>query len=233
MAASDGNEHNGRRQRQKEKFLKNSFDVFEQHEVLEMLLYYAIPRRDTNPLAHRLLNRYITFGGVCDAPCDELERDFGLSKNAVVLLKMQPQLARIYTESKQRNDNTIEEETIGAQFQSMFIGRNSEAVAMILGNARGEIIFSDIIAKGSINSTEMPVRKMVDLAIRHNAKSAFIAHNHPSGSLLPSKNDLDTTMTVYDTLRSVGVVLVDHYIITDTRYLSIRDSGMADHIFIY
>ena len=233
MAASDGNEHNGRRQRQKEKFLKNSFDVFAQHEVLEMLLYYAIPRRDTNPLAHRLLNRYITFGGVCDAPCDELERDFGLSKNAVVLLKMQPQLARIYTESKQRNDNTIEEETIGAQFQSMFIGRNSEAVAMILGNARGEIIFSDIIAKGSINSTEMPVRKMVDLAIRHNAKSAFIAHNHPSGSLLPSKNDLDTTMTVYDTLRSVGVVLVDHYIITDTRYLSIRDSGMADHIFIY
>ncbi len=233
MASSDGNEHIGRRQRQKEKFLKNGFDVFEQHEVLEMLLYYAIPRRDTNPLAHRLLERYGTFGRVCDAPSDELERDFGLSKNAVVLLKMQPQLARVYTESKINDKNFIDPESIGEVFRSKFIGRNSEAVAMLLGDARGRVIFSDIIAYGSLNSTEMPIRKMVDLAIRHNAKTAYIAHNHPSGSLLPSKQDLDTTMIIYDTLCNVGVKLMDHFIVTDTKYLSLKDSGMGDHIFLY
>lgn len=233
MSSSGGNEHDGRRQRQKNKFLNNGFDVFEQHEVLEMLLYYAIPRRDTNPLAHRLLERYKTFGRVCDAPSDELERDFGLSKNAVILLKMQPQLARIYTESKINDTNFIEPETLGELFQSKFIGRNAEAVAVLLGNAKGKIIFFDVIAHGSLNSTEMPVRKIVDLAIRHNAKTAFIAHNHPSGSLLPSKQDLDSTMTIYDTLYNVGVRLLDHYIITDTSYLSLKDSGMADHIFLY
>lgn len=233
MASSDPNEHSGRRQRQKEKFLRNGFDVFEQHEILEMLLYYAIPRRDTNPLAHRLLNRYKTFGGVCDAPCDELENDFSLSKNAVVLLKMQPQLARVYIDSKQNNSFYIDEDTIGDMFLSKFIGRDNEAVAMILGDAKGRIIFSDIIAQGSLNATEMPLRKMVDLAIRHNAKTAYIAHNHPSGMLVPSGRDLDTTMTVYDTLFSIGVRLVDHYIITDNGYLSIRQKGLADHIFTH
>ncbi|HCA04500.1 MAG TPA: hypothetical protein DEO32_01240 [Ruminococcaceae bacterium] len=233
MGKSGGNEHEGRRQRQKNKFLNHGFDAFEQHEVLEVLLYYAIPRRDTNPMAHRLLERYGNFGRVCDAPADELERDFGLSKNAVTLLKMQPQLARIYAESKINDTNFIESETLGDLFQTKFIGRTAEAVAMLLGDARGRIIFFDIIAEGSISSTEMPIRRMVDLAIRHNAKTAFIAHNHPSGSLLPSKQDLDTTMTICDTLFNVGVRLLDHYIITDTNYLSLKDSGMADHIFLY
>ena len=233
MASSNENEHQGHRQRQKEKFLRNGFDVFEEHEILEMLLYYAIPRRDTNPVAHRLINRYSCFGMVCDAPSDELERDFGLSKNAVTLLKMVPELSRVYCESKLNNRNLIEEDTIGPLLQSMFIGRTSEAVAMVLGDAKGRIIFSDVIAHGSINSTEMPVRKMVDLAIRHNAKTAFIAHNHPSGSQLPSKNDLDSTMIIYDTLHNIGVRLVDHYIITDTHYTSLRHSGMAEHIFVY
>lgn len=231
MVPTEGSEHNGRRQRQKEKFLKNGFDIFEQHEILEMLLYYAIPRRDTNPLAHRLLNRYGSFGRVCDAPCDELERDFGLSKNAVVLLKMQPQLARVYVESK-HDDECVDPESLGDTFQSMFIGRNTEAVALILSNAKGKVIFSDIISKGSINSTEMPVRRIVDLSIRHNAKTAFIAHNHPSGSLLPSKNDLDTTLTLSETLHSVGVILYDHFIITDAHYISLRESGIADYLFL-
>ena len=126
-----------------------------------------------------------------------------------------------------------EPETVGELFQNKFIGRNAEVVAMMLGDAKGRIIFFDIIAQGSVNSTEMPIRKMVDLAIRHNAKTAYIAHNHPSGSLLPSKQDLDTTMTIYDTLYNVGVKLQDHFIVTETKYLSLKDSGMADHIFLY
>lgn len=75
-----------------------------------MFLYYAIPRKDTNPLAHRLLDRYITVGGVCDAPIDELMKEFGLSENAAALLKMLPEMARLYTESKMSHDNIIDYE---------------------------------------------------------------------------------------------------------------------------
>ena len=104
MARTTDNEHSGHRERMRKKFIENGFDVFETHEALEMFLYYAIPRKDTNPLAHRLLDRYITVGGVCDAPIDELMKEFGLSENAAALLKMLPEMARLYTESKMSHD---------------------------------------------------------------------------------------------------------------------------------
>lgn len=87
MARTTDNEHSGHRERMRKKFIENGFDVFETHEALEMFLYYAIPRKDTNPLAHRLLDRYITVGGVCDAPIDELMKDS-------VCLKMPPHCSK-------------------------------------------------------------------------------------------------------------------------------------------
>ncbi len=233
MASSNGHEHSGHRQRLKKKFIENGFDVFEPHEALEMYLFYAIPRKDTNPLAHRLLDRYMNIGGVCDAPIDELESEFGLSESAAVFLKMLPEMSRLYNESKMSDDNVIDYENLGEKFKAKFIGRTSEAVALMLGDAKGKMIYFNIISKGSINSSDMPVRKIVDLALRHNAKTAFLAHNHPSGTALPSQNDLATTRVIRETLLSIGVDLIDHYIVTDEDFVSLRESGMAGNIFYY
>lgn len=233
MASSNGHEHTGHRKRLKKKFIENGFDIFEPHEALEMYLFYAIPRKDTNPLAHRLLDRYLTIGGVCDAPIDELQREFGLSESASVFLKMLPEMSRLYTESKLSDDYVIDYETLGDVFKAKFIGRTNEAVALMLGDAKGKMIYFDIISKGSLNSASMPVRKIVDLSLRHNAKTAFIAHNHPSGSALPSRDDIDTTQTIFETLASIGVELVDHFIVTDDDYVSLRQSGIAGNIFYY
>ncbi|HBM97844.1 MAG TPA: hypothetical protein DD413_00320 [Ruminococcus sp.] len=231
--ASSGAEHSGHRQRVRKKFIENGFDVFEPHEALEMFLFYAIPRKDTNPLAHRLLDRYLTIGGVCDAPIDELMEEFGLSESAAAYIKMLPEMSRLYNESKMSDDNIIDYENLGKLFQTKFIGRTSEAVALMLGDAKGKMIYFNIISKGSLNSSDMPIRKIVDLSLRHNAKTAFIAHNHPSGTALPSHSDLLTTQTVRETLLSVGVDLIDHFIITDDDYVSLRDSGLAGNIFFY
>ncbi len=231
--ASSGAEHSGHRQRVRKKFIENGFDVFEPHEALEMFLFYAIPRKDTNPLAHRLLDRYLTIGGVCDAPIDELMEEFGLSESAAAYIKMLPEMSRLYNESKMSDDNIIDYENLGKLFQTKFIGRTSEAVALMLGDAKSKMIYFNIISKGSLNSSDMPIRKIVDLSLRHNAKTAFIAHNHPSGTALPSHSDLLTTQTVRETLLSVGVDLIDHFIITDDDYVSLRDSGLAGNIFFY
>lgn len=231
--ASSGAEHSGHRQRVRKKFIENGFDVFEPHEALEMFLFYAIPRKDTNPLAHRLLDRYLNIGGVCDAPIDELMSEFGLSESAAAYIKMLPEMSRLYNESKISDDNIIDYENLGALFQTKFIGRTSEAVALMLGDAKGKMIYFNIISKGSLNSSDMPIRKIVDLSLRHNAKIAFLAHNHPSGTALPSHSDLLTTQTVRETLLSVGVELIDHFIITDDDYVSLRDSGLAGNIFFY
>lgn len=231
MAPKNGNEHAGHRERVRDKFLENGFDVFEAHEALEMYLFYAIPRKNTNPLAHRLLDRYTNIAGVCDAPIDELMKDFGLSKSAAVFLKMLPEMSRLYNESKLSYDNVIDYENLGEIFRAKFIGRTSEAVALMLGDAKGKMIYFNIIAKGSLNSTDMPVRKIVDLALRHNARTAFIAHNHPSGTALPSRSDLESTQIIKDTLLNIGVDLVDHFIVTTEDYVSLRESGIAGKIF--
>lgn len=201
------NEHTGHRDRVRKKFLENGFDGFEPHEVLEMCLFYAIPRKDTNALAHRLLDRYLTVAGVCDAPVDELMREFSLSQSCAVFL-------------------------IGEMFINKFIGRTNEAVALMLGDAKGRMIFFDIIAKGSLSSSDVPLRKIVDLALRHNAKTAFLGHNHPSGSALPSQSDLTSTKIIRRTLDSIGVSLVDHYIVTEFDYVSLRESEMSGSIFL-
>lgn len=233
MSKPAKHEHTGHRDRVRKKFIDNGFDGFEPHEVLEMYLFYAIPRKDTNTLAHKLLNRYITISGVCDAPLDELMKDFSLSQSAAVFLKMLPQMSRLYIQSKTSKDNAIDDERIGEMFMSMFIGRNEECVALILGDAKGKLLFSDIITKGSVDSTSAPVRKIVDIALRHNARCAFVAHNHPSGSALPSSEDIRATATIKNTLQSVGVVLVDHYIITTDDYVSLAQSEMCGRIFCY
>ena len=233
MASSNGHEHTGHRKRLKKKFIENGLDIFEPHEALEMYLFYAIPRKDTNPLAHRLLDRYLTIGGVCDAPIDELQREFGLSESAAVFLKMLPEMSRLYTESKLSDEYVIDYETLGDVFKTKFIGRTNEAVALMLGDAKGKMIYFDIISKGSINSSSMPIRRIVDLSLRHNAKTAFIAHNHPSGSALPSKADIDSTQMIFETLSTVSVELVDHFIVTDDDYVSLRQSGMAGSLFYY
>lgn len=230
MASSNGGEHTGHRQRLKKKFIENGFDVFEPHEALELYLFYAIPRKDTNPLAHRLLDKYMNISGVFDAPIDELKNDFGLSESSAIFLKMLPEMSRLYNESKISYDNAIDPDKVGEMFMTKFIGRTSEETALMLGDAKGKMIYFNIIAKGSLNSTEMPIRKIVDLALRHNAKFVFMGHNHPSGTALPSKSDIEATKTAYEILQSVGVELIDHIIVTNEEYVSLRESSAAGKI---
>ena len=210
----------------RKRFIENGLDGFEDHQALELFLFYAIPRKDTNPLAHRLLERYRTICCVCDAPIDELQRDFGLSENAAALLKLLPEMSRLYNESRLQENNAIDLETLGDIVKQKFIGRTSEVVVLVLGDAKGKMVYFDVIAKGSVSSSDFPVRKIVELAIRHNAKIAFIAHNHPSGSALPSQTDLTTTKLIAQVLRNVGVRLLDHYIVADGDYISLRESNL-------
>ena len=223
MGDSKKSEHSGHRERLRRRFIDNGLDGFEEHQALELYLFFAIPRRDTTPLAHRLLERYRNIGGVCDAPIDELERDFGLSESAAALLKLLPEMSRLYNESKLSDTNLIDPETVGDMIARRFIGRTSEAVALLLGSAKGKILYFDIVAKGSVSSSDFPLRRIVDLAIHHNARTAYIAHNHPSGSLLPSRADIDVTKLLDSTLSSVGVHLLDHFIVADNEYASLRE----------
>lgn len=222
------NDHEGHRRRVRRKYIEHSMDVFLEHEALELYLFYAIPRKDTNEMAHRLLDRYVTLAAVCNAPIDELERDFGLSETAAVLLKILPDMCRLYTQSALSMKNSIELETVGELMAANFIGRTYEAVSILLGDAKGRILYNGIISKGSFNQALVSKRRIIDIALRHNAKTIFIAHNHPGGSELPSGNDIRTTNSLSRLLGELGVQLLDHFIVANNIPLSIRRMGVCE-----
>lgn len=230
MASGNG-EHSGHRDRMRKKFIQFGFDGLEQHEALELLLFYAVPRKDTNPLAHKLIEEFGSFSAVLDAPIDLLEES-GLSHNAAVYLKLFPEACRLYTEDKHNSEGRIvSSENVGAMLMNMFIGRNYETVILILTDAKFKRIFCGVISKGSVNACEIFMRKIVELAVMYNASYAIISHNHPSGLALPSGCDLSSTEKIHHSLQLVNTTLLDHIIVADNDYISLAQSGMCREIF--
>lgn len=225
-------EHTGHRQRMKERFLHTHFDGFEDHQILEMILFYVYPRTDTNPLAHRLLNTFGSLSAVFEAPVDTLI-SAGLTPNAATFITMLPDISRVYLND--RNNNTskiIDFERLGEFFIPKFIGRDEEAMILLLADAKGKEIYSGVVSKGSFHASEAPVRKIIDLAMRYNATTAAIAHNHPSGVALPSRADIKATATIFQALNLIGVLLYDHIIVSDDDFVSLRESNLCDDIFM-
>lgn len=224
------NEHIGHRSRMKERFLHTHFDGFEDHQILEMILFYVYPRSDTNPLAHRLLNKFGSIAAILDSPVDVLIKA-GLTKNAATFLVMLPDISRIYLDDRNNNESKIIDfSNIGDYFVSKFIGRDEEVLILLLADAKGKELYCGVVSKGGIRSSEAPIRKIIDLAIRYNAATAVIAHNHPSGVALPSRSDLEATKDVYNALELVGVLLVDHIIVSDDDFVSLRDSSLCSYL---
>lgn len=216
----------------KELFLKTGLDSFSPHAVLELLLYYAIPRRDTNPIAHELMRRFGSLSGVFDAPMEELLKVDGVGKSAAVLLKMVTQLSRVYEENLDRGKKTVcDYDEAGKMFVKKFIGRQNEAVMLMLLDSRERILYCGVVSEGSVTAANIYIKTIVRLAVRYDAVYAILAHNHPSGECLPSKQDLDTTRWIFDALGTVEVRLIDHIIVGGNDYVSLANSRAMPELF--
>jgi len=224
--------HSGHRERLKNQFLKNGLDSFEPHTVLEMLLFYAIPLKDTNPVAHDLLQKFGSLSGVFDAPIEELVQVSGIGKSAAILLKLVPQLSRRYQEDLDRDKTVIYSyDEAGRQLIKKFIGRQNEVVVLMLLDSKMRVLFCDVICEGTATAANIYIKKIIRLSARYDAVYAIISHNHPSGNCLPSKQDISTTKWVYEALDTVEVRLIDHVIVSGNNFLSIAKSKMMPEIF--
>ena len=218
--------HKDHRQRVRERYLKEGLDGFSEVQVLELLLFYVIPRQDTNPIAHRLIDRFGSLHQVLEAPVEELEKVEGIGPNAALLLSLITAVARVYAVNrteKQKILRTIED--CGEYLKSFFIGRRSEMVYLLCLDAKCKVLGCREIGEGSVNSANVPIRRIVETALGLNATSVVLAHNHPSGIALPSGEDVLTTHRVAAALSTVDIVLVDHIIVADDDYVSMVQSG--------
>lgn len=227
------NVHEGHMERMRNKYVNKGIEVFEQHEILEMLLFYAIPRKNTNDIAHRLLEACGSLSAVFDAPIDILMQQ-GLSYNAAVLLHMIPDLSRAYQSDKFDNEEKIiTNENIGKKMVHLFAGKNEECVYAFFLDAKGKEKYSGIISKGDASSAPLFSKDIVSIAARCKAVTVIIAHNHPSGVAFPSRADLEATADIADALDTIGIHLADHIIVADRDYISLSSTPPFSRMFDY
>ena len=218
--------HDGHRQRMKERFFHEGLDHFSEFEALEVLLYYAIPRKDTNPIAHALIDCFGSLEQVLDAPVEELEKVPGITRNVAVLMKLVTELGRWYLVKRVENIKilkTIKE--CGEYLKPYFFGRVNETVYLLCLDAKCKVLACREVGEGSVNSANVPIRRIVEIALGVNATSVILAHNHPSGVAIPSQEDIATTRRVAAALSTVDVHLVDHIVVADDDFVSMVQSG--------
>lgn len=224
--------HSGHRERIKSKFLSEGLDHFEPHEVLELLLFFGIPLKDTNPIGHALLLKFGSLSAVFDAPFEELIQVDGVGKSAATLIKLIPELCRRYQDNLSRDKLRIySNDEAGKILIQKFIGRSNEAVVLMLLDSKSNLLYCSVVNEGSAIAANIYIKKIVRLAVQYNAVYAILSHNHPSGNCMPSKQDLNTTQWVYDALQTVEVQLIDHIIVSDNDYFSTANSGIMPELF--
>ena len=219
--------HSGHRSRKRRQFRDHGIDSFADHEVLELLLYYAIPRRDTNPIAHALIDRFGSLNAVLSAPVEELERVPGMGANAALLLKLVPQVYRRARTSITENEVILDTtERIGEFFVEQFVAQNSEVMYQLCLDAKGRLLSCRKVCEGDAAGVGLNLRKIVENALLCNAVLVALAHNHPSGVALPSHEDRVATLQIKEALEAVNVRLADHIIVADDDYVSLRQEGL-------
>ena len=231
--ASLVNPHEGHRQRIKEKFLADGFsDATPPHEVLELLLCYSIPRKDTNELAHKLIERFGSISGVLDAEREEITAIPGITDNTYCLLKLILPIARIYLNDRSSAKNSIISRAEAVEYlKKQFLGVTNERVYMLCLDNKGRILGCPLLSEGNELSVSVSARVVMEHVIKTKATAVMIAHNHPKGFAFPSPGDVRVTSEIAAAISHINVRFLDHIVIADDDCVSMAASKEYSFIF--
>lgn len=216
----------GHRQRLKDRFRTEGLENFTERDVLDLLLFYCISRKDTKPIAQALLDHFGSLEQVLEAPAEELEKVDGVGKNTATFLTLTVALERYFRVRQHDKDVILTNTTAcGKYFLPYFRGRRNEMVFLLCLDAKCKVLCCKEVGEGSVNSAAISIRRIVELALGANATTVILAHNHPSGLALPSGDDVQTTLRLAKALDAVEVNLADHIVVADDDFVSLAQSG--------
>lgn len=217
----------GHRQRLRRRFRQEGLEGFHELHALELLLCYAIPQKDTKPLARALLDRFGSYAGVLEASYADLCGVEGVGEAVATYLMLVMASFRYYRSEKAQTRMVLgETEAIGELLLAQYQGRGEEAVYLVCLDGKAKLLGCHLVGKGDVNSASIPKRRVVELALADKATYAVLAHNHPSGVALPSPADLTTTQEIAAALGAVGIMLADHLVMADEDYVSMAQSRL-------
>lgn len=224
--------HKGHRERMRKRLLKSGFESFSEHEILEMLLYYSVPRKDTNEQAHFLLDEFKSIDNLINADI-EMYKDYPISENTIALFKIISGLISRSKEEISDEDGDFDDTDIHERLIRKFMSKKTEIVIAVLLDSKGHEISFEVVEKGGISSVDLDIRKIVGLCVSKHAASIILSHNHPSGLALPSDKDVSTTKKLKKALDGINVRLADHIIVSGRDYVSMANMSVYSEIFLY
>ena len=226
--------HDGHRERMKKRFLEEGLDSFTQIQALELLLFYCIPQKDTNPLAHALLDRFGSLSQVLEAPVEELRKVPGVGDHTATFLHLITEAGRFYLVNRSSQEKILPTLESCAEFMlPFFFGRKVETVFLLCLDAKCKVLCCREIGEGSINAAGISVRRVVETALNAGATTVVLAHNHPSGLALPSAEDIQSTRRVAMALSAVEIQLAENIVVADGDYVSMVQSGHRFDTVLY
>ena len=213
----------GHRQRLREKFENYEQDAFLDYELLELILTYSIPRRDVKPIAKELLNRFHSFPGVMDARPEDLAQVPGLGQNSITLLKLIRSANVRYLARTMESLPLLDSPQLFADYARMKLGDKSNEVTLVFYlNTQNRLIRCDTPGSGSVDAVNIYPSEVARNALLCGAHSVVLCHNHPGGSFHPSRDDDAITFGICKALAPLGIILLDHVIVSRFGYYSYR-----------
>ena len=218
--------HSGHRGRMRQRYLESGFTDFQPHEVLEMLLYYGIPRRDTNEIAHRLLERFGSLHGVLSANPQELKQEPYISENAAVLITMFRSVLQYDAEAHIAGAVLDNYRKVCKFFADQYLFEEREIIRAVLLDENLRVLRCEIVSAGHPSASQMTVRQLTELAQRAGSNTMILAHNHSHGPAKISGEDIAATRQLVPSLLQAGITLVDHVVVCGDTAVSMREQGV-------
>lgn len=219
------NLHEGHRERMRKRFRETGFDGFDEHQIIELMLFYSCPRKDTNELAHNLINKFGGIAGILDASYDELTSVAGVSENTATLFKIIPKFLSIYYNSRSDGKVYDDSQKLIELFKPHFVGLTHEEFRLACFDNNLRLLSNLLISAGGPSSSPFDMRKIVEEAFRTKASSIAVAHNHPKGLPNPSNEDICATKYISRTMKALDITLLDHIVIGERSCSSVRILG--------
>ncbi len=225
------NDVTGHRKRVKERFLKTGFDSWQDYEILELLLFYVIPRKDTKQIAKDLIKEFGSLKNLMNADHDKLLESLkkidGVGSNTAFFFRFLKEISVKYSEFKMKDMKKLSSPQEVVDFLKNRIGTcEEEKMYAVFLNASNKVLDCKVISEGTVARSAVYPSQIVKESILINARSTIVAHNHPGGICKPSQNDIIATEAIQKALKTVEVVLLDHIIVTDDDYYSFKDNGL-------